>query len=192
MPSKLITTIECDLSNSSEVEKLLDNLPKIDILINNAGVMNSLPFNDYPQDKLAMLMQLNLYTPVKLISELSKQMMSQNYGRIVNVASVAGQVGHPDVWYGISKAAIINATKSFAQILGGKGIVINAVAPGPVETNMLNVIPEPRKKAVKAAAYLNRFAMAAEVAETIYWLATKSPEYINGTCIDINNGINHR
>ncbi|WP_291637909.1 SDR family oxidoreductase, partial [Clostridium sp.] len=69
-----------------------------------------------------------------------------------------------------------------------KGIVINAVAPGPVETDMLSTIPEDRKKSIKSSVYINRFAKAEEVAKTIYWLSTDCPEYINGTCIDINNG----
>lgn len=66
--------------------------------------------------------------------------------------------------------------------------MINSVAPGPVETEMMRVIPEQRKKDIKGSVYLDRFAKAEEVAKTIYWLATDSPEYINGTCIDINDG----
>lgn len=86
------------------------------------------------------------------------------------------------------KSLIINATKSFAKLLGPKGIVINAVAPGPVETDMMAVIPEQRKKSIKNSVFIDRFAKAEEVAKAIYWLATDCPEYINGTCIDINNG----
>jgi 3-oxoacyl-[acyl-carrier protein] reductase len=115
-------------------------------------------------------------------------MIRRGRGRIVNNASIAGQIGHPDVWYGISKAGLINATKSFAKLLGPHGIVINAVAPGPVETDMLDVIPEPRKKAIKQAVYTGRFAHADEVAKAMFWLGTDSPDYINGICIDINNG----
>ena len=116
------------------------------------------------------------------------QIQKKKKGRIVNVASVAGYTGHPDIWYGISKAGIINVTKSFAKILAPYNIVVNAVAPGPAETDMLNVIPEKRKEFMKNSTYTNRFAKAGEVADTIYWLAAESPEYINGTCIDINNG----
>lgn len=133
-------------------------------------------------------MNINLYAPIEFIKYVSKSMIDSGNGRIVNTASIAGQIGHPDIWYGISKAGIINATKSFAKLLGAKGIIINAVAPGPVETDMMNVIPEQRKKDIKSNVYLDRFAKPEEVAKTIYWLATDSPEYINGTCIDINNG----
>lgn len=107
---------------------------------------------------------------------------------ISGIEKLVHEIGHPDIWYGITKAGIINATKSFAKILGPKGIIINSVAPGPVETEMMKVIPEDRKKAIKSNVFLDRFAKPVEVAKTIYWLATESPEYINGTCIDINNG----
>ncbi|MDP3695357.1 MAG: SDR family oxidoreductase, partial [Desulfocapsaceae bacterium] len=123
-----------------------------------------------------------------LIREVSKAMIAKGGGRIVNNASIAGEIGHPDIWYGITKAGMINMTKSFAKILGPGGIVINAVAAGPVETEMLDVIPEQRKKDIKSAVYTGRFAYPEEVADAIYWLATECPEYINGTCIDINNG----
>jgi 3-oxoacyl-[acyl-carrier protein] reductase len=79
-------------------------------------------------------------------------------------------------------------TKSFAKLLGPQGIVVNAVAAGPVETDMLAIIPEPRKKAIKEAVFTGRFAYPEEVAEAMFWLATDCPEYINGTCLDINNG----
>ena len=79
-------------------------------------------------------------------------------------------------------------TKSFAKLLGPYGIVINAVAPGPIETDMLHTIPQARRDAVKAAVYTGRFGKPEEVASAMHWLATDCPEYINGTCIDINNG----
>jgi len=177
-----------DLCQIDQIPALIKQLPAIDVLINNAGVMFSLPYDNYPADKAATLMKLNIEAPVALIREVSRGMIQRGGGRIVNNASIAGQIGHPDIWYGISKAGLINATKSFAKQLGGQGIIINAVAPGPVETDMLEVIPEPRKKAIKAAVYSGRFATASEVARTLFWLGTDSPDYINGTCIDINNG----
>jgi NAD(P)-dependent dehydrogenase (short-subunit alcohol dehydrogenase family) len=177
-----------DLTKVELIPELISELGEIDILVNNAGVMHSIPFDNYPQDKLNEILKLNIEAPVALIREISKSMVKKGYGRIVNNASIAGEIGHPDIWYGITKAGLINATKSFAKILGGKGIVINAVAPGPVETDMLSVIPEKRKNTIKSSVYTGRFAKPEEVAKAIVWLATESPEYINGTCIDINNG----
>jgi len=178
-----VTRIEYDLTNIENIPKLIAKLGKIDTLINNAGVMYSLPFNDYPQEKVSSMLKLNLEAPVKLIEECVKAGVT----RVVNNASVAGYTGHPDIWYGMTKAALINATKSFAKIFRGK-VVINAVAPSPVDTDMQKVNTPERKEAFKKSVITGRFATAEEVAETMFWLATTSPEYINGTTIDINNG----
>ncbi|MHB8099504.1 MAG: SDR family NAD(P)-dependent oxidoreductase [Sulfuricurvum sp.] len=182
--------VECivfDLVNVEQIPTLIDEMGIVDILINNAGVMYSLPYDDYPQEKIDTLLKLNLSAPIKLIESVAKGMIQKGSGRIVNNASIAGQIGHPDVWYGISKAGLINATKSFSKIFGDT-IIINAVAPSPVETDMLQVIPLERREAFLKNVISKRFATAQEVAKTILWLATESPEYINGSCIDINNG----
>lgn len=177
-----------DLRNIDGISALVHSLGRIDVLINNSGIMNTCPFNEYSKEKKDDLLKTNLEAPVELIIAVSEQMMKRKEGRIVNNASIAGQIGHPDIWYGISKAALINATKSFAKLLGPHGIQVNAVAPGPVETDMLGTIPEFRKEAVLRSVYTGRFAHADEVAKAMVWLATESPEYINGICIDINNG----
>ena len=178
--------VECiayDLSDVEGIPKLVASMGQIDILINNAGVMYSLPYNAYPEEKVFSMLRLNLEAPIKLIEECVKAGAT----RVVNNASIAGQIGHPDVWYGASKAGLINATKSFAKIFEGK-VVINAVAASPVETDMLETIPLERREAFLKTVVTKRFAYADEVAKTILWLAIESPEYINGTTIDINNG----
>ena len=178
-----VTCIPYDLTNVEGIPKLIASLGDIDILINNAGVMYSLPYDRYPQDKVDTMLKINLEAPIKLIEACVKVGAT----RIVNNASIAGQIGHPDVWYGATKAGLINATKSFAKIFEGS-VVINAVAPSPVETDMLETIPIERREAFLKTVVSNRFATAEEVAQTIVWLATDSPEYINGATIDINNG----
>lgn len=183
-----VEKIKYDLSNVEGIKDLVDKIGHIDVLVNNAGIMNSIPYDSYPKADMEKLMNINLYAPIEFIKHTSKSMISAKSGRIVNTASVAGQIGHPDIWYGVSKAGIINATKSFAKLLGEHGIVVNCVAPGPVETDMLNVIPEQRKNSIKSNVFTDRFAKPEEVAKAIFWLATDCPEYINGTCIDINNG----
>jgi len=183
-----VRMIEFDVSKVDEIKALVEEIGCVDILLNNAGVMNSLPYDAYPEDKKENLMNVNLYAPIEFITHMAPLMMEKEKGRIVTVASVAGQIGHPDIWYGVSKAGVINATKSFAKILAPKGVVINAVAPGPVETDMMHVIPEARKQAIKSSVYIDRFAKPEEVAKAMYWLAVESPEYINGVCLDINNG----
>ena len=183
-----VNCVEYDLVQIDGIARMISRLSGVDILINNAGVMYSKPWDDYPREMKNSIMRLNLEAPVALIQAVAPYMISRGAGRIVNNASIAGQIGHPDIWYGITKAGLINLTKSFARLLGPRGITVNAVAPGPVETDMLAVIPEERKKIIKNTVYTNRFARPEEVASTMYWLATECPEYINGTCIDINNG----
>ena len=134
------------------------------------------------------IVRVNLEAPINLIAELAPKMAQRGKGRVVNNASIAGEIGHPDIWYGVTKAGVINFTKSFARTFGGSGVVVNAVAAGPVETSMLNTIPKERQTAIKKVVYSGRFAKPAEIAETMFWLATDCPEYINGICVDINNG----
>lgn len=183
-----VHAINFDVSNISQIKNIVDQIGDVDVLINNAGIMNSLPYTDYPQEKQEQLMNVNLYAPIEFINCTAPSMINKGFGKIVNVASIAGQIGHPDIWYGVSKAGLINATKSYAKELAPHGIMINAVAPSPTETDMLAVIPEKRKEFMKKAVYSGRFAKADEVAKAIYWLATDCPEYINGICIDVNNG----
>jgi len=185
--NKQVQMISFDLINIDKISELVATLPDIDVLINNAGVMYALPYDQYPNDKVETMLKLNIKSPIKLIEEVSKNMLKNGNGRIVNNASIAGQIGHPDIWYGITKAGLINATKSFSKIFDGK-IIINAVAPSPVETDMLHIIPKERREVFLKTVITKKFAQPQEVAKTIIWLATESPEYINGTCIDINNG----
>jgi len=177
-----------DLSKIEEIPSLVKEIGGVDILVNNAGIMNSIPYDSYPEKKKELMMKINIEAPVALIREVSKHMIEKGQGRIVNIASIAGQIGHPDIWYGVSKAGVINMTKSFAKLLGPRGVVINAVAPGPAETDLLHTIPEQRRTEIKNTVYTGRFAKPEEVANTVFWLATSCTEYINGTCIDINNG----
>lgn len=180
--------IAFDLARVEEIPQLVKSIGGVDVLINNAGIMYSVPYDKYPIQKKDTICKVNLEAPLALIRETAGYMKQKGEGRIVNVASVAGEIGHPDIWYGVTKAGLINATKSFAKLLGPAGIVVNAVAPGPVETDMLDVIPQARKEEILRTVYTGRFAKASEVADVIFYLATTSPVYINGTCIDINNG----
>lgn len=186
LENKNLVKVECDLSKIDKLQELVDSVGQIDILINNAGLMNSLDYDNYPKEAMERLMNINVYAPIELITQFSKTMPEGS--RIVNVSSIAGQIGNPDVWYGISKAAIINATKSFAKVLAPKNIIVNAVAPGPTETDMFHVIPEVRRESIRNSVYSKRFAKPLEIAQAIYWLSTDAPEYINGTCTDLNNG----
>jgi 3-oxoacyl-[acyl-carrier protein] reductase len=185
----LVTCTEFDLTDLENLPGLVVSIAKIDVLINNAGMMEQITYEGYPDQQRNDSLAVNIMAPVKLIELLADKLKapSDYTPRIVNNASIAGQIGHPDIWYGISKAGLINATKAFSKAFEGK-IIINAVAPSPTETDMLNNIPQHRQQAFLKNTITGRFATAEEVAESIHWLATESPEYINGICLDINNG----
>ena len=183
-----VTAIEYDLSDVDGLPALVKEIGEIDILINNAGYMQpKYTYDNYPKEARDHIMNVDLYTPIELMNLFSVGMKKRKYGRIVNTASIAGQIGHPDVWYGMAKAALINATKIYGKMLGAYEITVNYVAPSPTETDMQKDNSEERKNEFKKTVTTGRFASAEEVAKAIVWLATDCPEYINGTCIDINN-----
>ncbi len=186
---KKVTTIEYDLSDVEGLKDLAKEIGEIDTLINNAGFMQpKYSYDNYPKEAKERIMNVDLHTPVELMTIFSENMKKRGYGRIVNTASIAGQIGHPDIWYGIAKAGLINATKIFAKLLGDSGIIVNCIAPSPVETDMQKDNSEERKKEFKKLVPSGRFAEPEEAAEVIFWLATSCPEYVNGTTIDFNNG----
>lgn len=180
--------IEYDLTNLSGIPALVARLGAIDTLVNNAGVLYCEPYDAIPDAHRREIMAVNLEAPAALMLALAPQMMKRKSGRIVNVGSVAAFTGHPDLWYGASKAALLNITKSYAGWLGRHGVLVNAVAPGPTQTAMYEQLPESRKEGVMRAVYSGRVCTPREVAQAILWLGSASPEYLNGTTLDVNNG----
>lgn len=176
--------IKFDLKNVDKISKICDEIWKIDILINNAGIMHWINYLEYNENLQQDILNINLVSQIELIKWFEKL---NNNLRIVNNASIAGEIWHPDIWYWITKAGVINMTKSFAKILWPKGIVVNCISAWPVETDMLSTIPETRKSEIKKSVISGRFAQPEEIAKTFYFLWVDSPEYINWICIDVNN-----
>ncbi|GAB2844165.1 3-oxoacyl-ACP reductase FabG1 [Pseudoduganella ginsengisoli] len=187
-----IISWEADLSSYDQAMQVVDKIGPVDVLVNNAGIMNTKTASDYGSDDILHILNVNLITSVRLSVKVAERMASAGGGRIVSMGSIAGEIGHPDIWYGISKAGLANAMRSIARTFGARGVVANSVAPGPVETEMMKNIPPDRKERLKAATISQRFCTAHDVAETVCWLATSAPASINGDVIDINNGTNYR
>jgi 3-oxoacyl-[acyl-carrier protein] reductase len=177
-----------DLQDLAGIPQLVGSLGEIDVLVNNAGVLYCPPHDGFTEAQVQEILVVNLRAPVALIEALAPQMKSRKSGRIVNVGSVAAFTGHPDLWYGATKAALLNITKSYAGYLGRDGILVNAVAPGPTLTPMYDQLPQSRKDAVTRSVYSGRACMPEEVAQAIVWLGTSSPSYLSGTTLDVNNG----
>lgn len=192
LPSKEITSWIVDVSDYAKTLEIIDRIGLPGVLVNNAGIMNSMTATEYSHEQILHILNVNLITAVRISVHLAEQMANNGGGRIISVSSIAGEIGHPDIWYGISKAGLINAMRSIARTFGGKGVLANSVAPGPVETEMMKTIPQDRKTRLKTATINQRFCTAEEVADVMCWLATDAPGYFNGEVIDLNNGTNYR
>ena len=179
--------IEFDLRNLSGIRDLVEK-KDVHALINNAGVLFCDPYDAIPEEHKREVLTVNIEAPAALITALAPQMKKRRSGRIVNVGSVAAFTGHPDLWYGITKAGILNLTKAWAKELGPHGVLVNAVAPGPTQTAMYDQLPQSRKDGVMKSVYSGRVCTPEEVAAAILWLGTSCPEYVNGTTLDVNNG----
>jgi len=179
-----IEKVVFDLAECNALAGLVARLGPISVLINNAGVMHPNTWQDYPEETRARSLKVNLVAPVELMRLVAPGMLAAGGGAIVNVASIAGYIGHPDIWYGATKAGLLNATKTFALQLGAGGVTVNAVAPGPVETDMLAVIPPERQAMLKSGAVTKRFSTAGEIADAVISMAF-GPLQVNGATLDI-------
>jgi 3-oxoacyl-[acyl-carrier protein] reductase len=184
-----VTVIPYDLSNVRGIGSLVGQVGDIDILINNAGISTGLTAPEYTPEDADYIVNVNLGAPIALITAYLPQLQKKR-GRVVNVASQAGVLGHFDPWYAATKAGLINVTQSFAALYGREGLVINSVAPGPVDVDAITKTPRPERfERLKQRTILKRFARPQEVAQVVYWLAKESPEYLNGQNYLINNGV---
>jgi 3-oxoacyl-[acyl-carrier protein] reductase len=185
--------LRADLAKPEEIDGLVGELKekagRCDVLVNNAGLnINGLTpamkLEDY--DQVAAMARGTWYL-TKLL--LRKIMLRQDAARIVNITSVVGSTGNPgQVPYTMVKAALDAFTKSLAQELAGRPILVNSVAPGFIDTDMTDELPQAAKDAILARIPLGRMGTPEEVAEVVAWLAT-SASYVHGTVIHVNGGM---
>lgn len=183
-----------DVSNQESIENgakaVLDKFGKVEILVNNAGIT---------RDGLAMAMKradwddvlgTNLTGAFLLTQALLRPMLKNRWGRIVNIASVVGRTGQAgQVNYAASKAGLIGLTRSMAREVASRGITVNAVAPGYIETPMTAVLDEKQRTAMMAAIPLGRAGTDAEIAQSVAFLASDRAAYITGHVLDVNGGM---
>jgi 3-oxoacyl-[acyl-carrier protein] reductase len=186
--------IRLDVANAGEVEKVFEEIRKdfgrIDILINNAGITRDGLLMRMKEEAWDAVLDTNLKGVFLCSREVIKDMAGQRYGRIVNITSVAAFMGNPgQANYSASKAGIVGFTKTVSREYAGRGITVNAVAPGFIETAMTDVLPENIKEEMKKLIPLRRFGTVEDVAKAVVFLASPGSGYITGQVIHVNGGM---
>ena len=172
------------------VHQTLERHPVIDILVNCAGITGpNVKLWDYPPDDWLQVMQVNLNGLFYGCREVVPLMRSQNYGRIVNIASVAGKEGNPNASaYSASKAAVIALTKSLGKELADTGICVNCVAPAAVKTAIFDQMSPEHVQFMLAKIPMGRFGEPEEVAAMVAWLCTEECSFSTGAVFDLSGG----
>lgn len=184
----------CNVSDYPAVEAMMKELVKeygrIDILVNNAGITKDGLLMKMSEEDYDAVLDINLKGTFNCIKHISRQMLKQKGGRIINLSSVVGVYGNAgQVNYSASKAGVIGITKSVAKELGSRGITVNAVAPGFIITEMTDAMPEDAKKQVSDRIAMKRLGEVADVAETVAFLASDKAAYITGQVICVDGGM---
>ncbi len=186
--------MKLDVSNSAEVEKVFEEIRsafgRIDILVNNAGITKDGLLMRMREDAWDSVLDINLKGVFLCSREAIKDMARQKYGRIVNITSVAAFMGNPgQANYSASKAGIVGFTKTVAREYAGRGITVNAVAPGFIETAMTDVLAENIKTEMKKLIPLGKFGTVEDVANAVVFLASPDSGYVTGQVIHVNGGM---
>ncbi len=171
-------------------QEVVREFQRVDVLVNNAGITNDALLMRMSEDQWDQTLLVNLKGVFNCTKAAIKPMIRERSGRIINVSSVVGQVGNiGQSNYAASKAGIIGFTKSVARELATRGITVNAVAPGFVDTEMTQKLPAQIKEAFLAQIPMGRIGEPDEVAETVCWLASMGASYITGQVIHVNGGL---
>jgi len=186
--------VKLDVANAGEVEKVFDEVRKefgrIDILINNAGITKDGLLMRMKEEAWDAVMNTNLKGVFLCSREVIKDMAKQRYGRIVNITSVAAFMGNPgQANYSASKAGIVGFTKTVAREYAGRGVTVNAVAPGFIETAMTDVLPDNIKEEMQKLIPLGRFGTVEDITKAVIFLASPDSGYITGQVIHVNGGM---
>jgi 3-oxoacyl-[acyl-carrier protein] reductase len=183
-----------DVSSYEKVGELFDLIlnkyGRVDVLINNAGITRDKVFVRMTEEDWDRLMDVNLKSVFNCSYFAVKAMMKERKGCIVNVSSVVGQIGNfGQCNYAASKAGIMGFTKSLAREVAQRGIRVNAVAPGFIDTEMTKVLPEKVKEMFLASIPMGRMGRPEEVADVIVWLCSEKSSYLTGQIIHVNGGL---
>lgn len=189
-----LSTYRVDVSNFSEVEKMVENIvenyKRIDILINNAGITRDNLILRMEEEDWDKVMAVNLKGVFNCTKAVAKVMLKQREGKIVNISSIIGIMGNVgQANYAASKAGIIGLTKSVAKELASRGIRVNAIAPGFIQTEMTDRLPQGIKEEMLKRIPMGRFGTPQDIAEVALFLVSDSSGYITGQVIVVDGGM---
>lgn len=186
--------IQSDASSYEAAEDVVNRVitawEKIDVLVNNAGITRDNLLIRMGEEDWDAVLDTNLKSVFNFCKAAYRPMMKQRSGKIVNLSSVVGASGNPgQANYAASKAGMVGFSKSLARELAGRGVCVNVIAPGYVDTEMTGAMPEAAREAMLKAVPMNRPATTAEIAEATLFLSSDSASYITGQVLHVNGGL---
>jgi len=187
-------TVDLNVTSPESVKeafaKVIKDKTRVDVLVNNAGIARDGLAVRMKQADWDLVLRLNLDGAFLCIQQALPGMMKNRWGRIVNMASVVGQAGSAgQANYAASKAGLIGLTKALAQEMASRGITVNAIAPGYIDTDMTNVLPEDVKKKILAAVPIGRMGKPEDIANAVKFLVSDDASYITGQVLAVNGGM---
>jgi 3-oxoacyl-[acyl-carrier protein] reductase len=189
------TFTQLDVSDVAAIRRCVSSVDaehgRLDVLVNNAGICPLAEIEDVTEQQFDRTLQVNLKGTFFLSQAAVPILKRQRSGRIVNVASVSARTGGvmPVSPYAASKAGVVSLTKTFASYLAPFGVNVNAVAPGPVDTDLTRAWSEDQRDRVRRGIPWGRFATAEEIAAVVVFLASSASAYMTGTTVDVNGGL---
>jgi 3-oxoacyl-[acyl-carrier protein] reductase len=186
--------VACNLSDMAAVDALpkqaAEAMGSVDILVNNAGITRDNLFMRMSDDEWQSVLDVNLTATFKLCKGVMRGMMKARWGRIVNISSVVGATGNPgQANYVASKAGMVGMSKSLAYEVASRGITVNCVAPGFIQTAMTDKLNDDQKAAIMGQIPAGRMGSAGDIASGVLYLASAEAGYVTGTTLHINGGM---
>ncbi len=186
--------VQADVASADGVsglfEEALQSFGRVDILVNNAGITKDNLILKMSEEEYDAVMDTNLKGAFLCMKQAAKLMLKQKGGRIINISSISGIIGNAgQANYCAAKAGMIGMTKALARELGSRGITVNAVAPGFIETEMTDKLPEQIKTGMLAQIPLKRAGAVKDIAEAVAFLASERASYITGQTLQVNGGM---
>ena len=186
--------LKLDVTDGAALDAAIDGIVKqhggLQVLVNNAGITRDTLSMRMKDEDWDAVLDTNLKAVFRASRAAIRPMMKQRYGRIVNITSVVGASGNPgQANYAAAKAGVAGMTRSLARELGSRGITVNCVAPGFIDTDMTQSLPEAQKAALLAQIPVGRLGLAAEIAHAVAFLASPLAGYVTGTELHVNGGM---